>query len=405
MTKWLFIVCFSSSVFAQTVKEDHELLWEISGNGLKEKSYLFGSLHSNDKRLFNLSDSTYFALNAVGKIVLETDVFYIFDEWDTRQEDVKVFYDNEGNPYTSSKESTKTLYGDEDGMPQFLDAYFQQYCYNAGKKFDFLESVDYQLNIFSEIPSPKLKNISIETFLATKDNMVDLYLKGDIYALSEMLKVNLSVYPGLYQKLITDRNINMVNKLDSLLKNETLFCAVGAGHLAGGQGMINLLRSKGYKVRQVKATFSEHVTDEKSTVRQMNKYQYINDSLGLYGIFPGQPRAVESTFEDAELKLIYRDLGQGNTYTVEVFELDSLSTLEYIGEQYIASPTDSKLEKIVMDSGEEIYQGLADSYPEGLYWVRVIISDQHFAVIKAYGGNKFMNSNRPFNFFDNIWFE
>ncbi|MFO0494582.1 MAG: TraB/GumN family protein, partial [Flavobacteriia bacterium] len=143
LNKLLFCVLIncSGNLLGQAVQPENELLWEISGNGLKTKSYLYGSLHSNDKRIFNFSDSTYFALNKVESIVLETDLFSLFEEWDTRQDDVRLLIDNKGKPYTGSDEPTKTIYGDEDGMPQFLDAYFLDYCYNAEKKFYPLEQV------------------------------------------------------------------------------------------------------------------------------------------------------------------------------------------------------------------------------------------------------------------------
>ena len=73
---------------AQSNQSENELLWEISGNGLKQKSYLYGNYHSNDKRIFRLSDSTYFALDKSQAIVLETDVFAMFEDWDTRKEEV-----------------------------------------------------------------------------------------------------------------------------------------------------------------------------------------------------------------------------------------------------------------------------------------------------------------------------
>ena len=57
MIKYLFILLTLPSL-AQEPAKDYQLLWEISGNGLELNSYLFGSLHSNDKRLFNLTDST-----------------------------------------------------------------------------------------------------------------------------------------------------------------------------------------------------------------------------------------------------------------------------------------------------------------------------------------------------------
>ena len=85
----------SLSCFAQEINDKHQLLWEISGNGIKQKSFLFGSLHSNEKQLFNLTDSTYFALDQAKTIVLEADIFSIFDDYDTRQDYVEMNYDND----------------------------------------------------------------------------------------------------------------------------------------------------------------------------------------------------------------------------------------------------------------------------------------------------------------------
>ena len=119
MLKWLVGLFFFTQLVAQTGQVENELLWEISGNGMKAKSYLFGSIHSNDKRVFYLTDSTYFALNNAQTIVLETDIFSLFSTWDTRKDEVKIAFDNKGNPYTSSKKASTTFYGNEDGMRIF----------------------------------------------------------------------------------------------------------------------------------------------------------------------------------------------------------------------------------------------------------------------------------------------
>ena len=66
MIKYALIFALSIGTFsvsAQLVDENHQLLWEISGNGLKKKSYLYGNYHTNDRRVFNLADSVYVALN------------------------------------------------------------------------------------------------------------------------------------------------------------------------------------------------------------------------------------------------------------------------------------------------------------------------------------------------------
>ena len=164
MWKWIIGSLLCSSAWTQTIQSENELLWEISGNGLKKKSFLFGSLHSNDKRLFRFSDSTYVALEKAEAIVLETDIFSLFEDWDTRKEELTILYDSNGNPYTASNKATKTIYGNEDGMPQFLDAYFLQYCYNAGKKFFALETVDKQLDLASEWIQPDLGAVGQNLF-------------------------------------------------------------------------------------------------------------------------------------------------------------------------------------------------------------------------------------------------
>ena len=79
--------------------------------------------------------------------------------------------------------------------------------------------------------------------------------------------------------------------------------------------------------------------------------------------------------------------------------------MEDLADQYIASPPESQTKKVELDNGVVAYEGIADSYPEGLYWTRVMMNDRHFMVIKAYGGNKFMNSRRAQYFFDKVWFD
>ena len=404
MIRFLFIFLAFSS-FGQTIDKKNELLWEISKKGVKEKSYLFGTLHSNDKRLFNFTDSTYFALNRSKKIVLEADVFSLFSTLDTRRGEVTLNYDNTGEPYTSDPYSTETFYGDEDGAPQFLDAYFQQYCYNAGKNFEPLETAQSQFELFNNFNLPDFTQMRLESFLSSKEQMTDLYLEGDIYGLDELLRRSLTVYPDLYKEMIIDRNKQMVEVLDSLIQTEGTFCAVGAGHLAGSTGLINLLRSKGYSVRKVLATYSEPAVKEKAMVKSANHYIYKGDSLEVSIRFPGKPVVIRNENEDFSVKLIYRDLGQGNTYEAEVYERNFDIGLEDLANRYIASPAESPFEKIRLDNGGEAFQGLADSYPIGLHWTRIIMGESSYLVIKTYGGNKYMNSARPFRFFDQIVFE
>ncbi len=400
--KYLVIIFLSHLSLAQEIVVENQLLWEISGNGLKKNSYLFGTFHTNDKRVFRLSDSTYFAINQAEAVVLETDVTELFVKWDTRREEVRLLYDENGNPYTSSRNASKTLYGDENGMPQFLDAYFHQYCFNASKEFYPLESVQDQLNLLGGKSDYLPSYSEMESRIVSQEKIVGLYLNGDIYALDKLMRTSLLVYPGLYDELIIDRNELMLKGIDSLLKQKQLFIAVGAGHLAGDKGLINLLRAKGYKLRKVTASFSVQPTKDKEKFLAVKNYTYVNHEIGLNVVFPGKPVIYDET--ETSWNLIYREMGQGNTYQIEVIEKGT-GTLESYAADFIRTPRSMKINFQTMDEGARYAEGLSDTYPEGLAWIRIIEAENHMVIIKTYGGNKFMNSKRPQKFFNNVWIE
>jgi uncharacterized protein YbaP (TraB family) len=400
----LFIFCLKGFVQAQIIEPEKELLWEISTNGKGPKSYLFGTIHSNDKRVFAFSDSLYIALNNAENIVLETDIFDLFENLDTRRNIPTTLYDKNGNPYTGTNEASSTFYGSENGMPQFLDAYFENYCHNAKKSFFELETLVDQLELVSDFPIGQRDAINLSLIDFAQEKLMDLYLKGDLEALNRFVEANLSVKENAYENLIVKRNFKMASKLDSLLKTKkSLFCAVGSGHLAGSDGLIRLLRSKGYRLRPILWIISEYPLKAKSDVKSKNEYVYFNDQTKLVAKFPGKPN--EKVNEDKSITLKYRDLGQGNTYQIDIQPMDSSMTLEEMASIYIASPPNSPYERKILDDGTEVYEGLSDTYPEGLNWVRVMFGLNYFAVIKTYGGNKFMHSDRPKSFFSKVWFE
>lgn len=397
-----YLICIN--VNSQIIEPEKELLWEISSSTKGPKSYLFGTIHSNDKRVFTFSDSVYIALNNSETIVLETDIFGLFENLDTRQGIPSALYDKNGKPYTATNEASSTYYGNENGMPQFLDAYFEQYCWNSKKQFFPLESISDQLELVSDFPAIKRGGINSGLIDFAQEKLMDLYLKGDIDALNRFVEANLSVSETAYDNLIVKRNYKITSKLDSLLKTKkSLFCAVGAGHLAGSDGLIRMLRSKGYRLRPIIWTISELPVKAKSEVKSKNEFVYQHEKSGLIAKFPGKP--FEKINEDNSVTLKYRDLGQGNTYQIDIQPMDSTLSLEEIASIYIASPPDSPYKRIILDDGTEIYEGLSDTYPEGLNWIRVQFGLNYFAVIKAYGGNKFIHSNRPQSFFNKVWFE
>jgi hypothetical protein len=182
-----------------------------------------------------------------------------------------------------------------------------------------------------------------------------------------------------------------------------VFCAVGAGHLSGEQGLIQLLRKKGYKLRKVSATFSDRPIKEKEEVFSKRSYTYVDEEIGIVAKFPGKPFVERSS--DGTISLIYREFGQGNTYWLDIMPRDENLSLQDQADIYIASPNASPYSYKKFEDETEMFEGISDTYPEGVHWVRVMQNDQFVLIMKSYGGNKFMNSNRPKNFFNNIWFQ
>lgn len=401
---FFLFTAFISLAYSQFVDVNKQLLWEISGNGLKEKSYLFGTLHSNDKRIFDLSDSVYYAIDRANLIILEADIFELFKDIDSREDLPNTLYDKDGKAYTASEIASRTTYGDENGMPQFIDALLEEYCHNANKKFFALEDVKDQLNLGAKLNFTKRIFINDAFNDFSNQKLIELYLKGDITAIERFIRANLSADKEQFAALITDRNNKMAHKLDSILKKkESFFCAIGAGHLAGSEGVINLLRTRGFRLRPMLWTRSENNTLAKKKINSFRSYTYKDLASGLNANFHGKPFSEKNT--DGSLSLIYREYGQGNSYIIDIVPNDSTLSFEQIATIYIASPPDINFNKKILDDGTLLFEGLSDTYPEGLNWVRIIFSEKHFAVLKTYGGNKFMHSDRPKKFFDNVWFE
>lgn len=403
--RFIIVFLFLSYVHladAQIDTNKHRLLWEITGNGLNYPSYIFGSMHSNDKRIFNFHDSIYVALDQAENIVLETDIFGIFDELDVRVGNVKLEYDKDGKPYSTSSNSTKTAYGDEDGRPQFLDAFLEQYCINSGKKLKTLESIEFQLGLIPSFADADWSKVKISSIVNDQEDMIESYIMGDIDQLLKIMESSLGFLPEYLDRLLNQRNITMTQSLDSILQIDSkVFCAVGAGHLGGKDGILSLLEKKGYQLRRVHVQYSDDV-EAKERVNSFRKFNYVNDQYGFHAGFGCEPRKIVDP--NAELKLIYQELGQGNTYVVEVYSKPDDKTDQEIAADFFPSPEESPFHKTVSDFGQDYFEGIADAYPEGIYWCRVLMNDQFVLVLKAYGGNKFMNSNRATKFFDQVWF-
>lgn len=388
------ILCSFGS-WSQTIKSDYQLLWEIKGKNNKKPSYLFGSMHSNDVRLFNFPDSLYSAFVKADAVVLETDVASISDQYDVRLNVFQLDIFDSKRSFNSSKEASTTVYGDEDGRPQFLDAYFQQTAYCAGKAFYPLETIEEQLNAVEKI---NLSNprAAINSYFFSKETFMQTYLQGDIMGLSKMLQHQLNGMPGAYDALITNRNKKMVIGLDTLMRKGSVFCAIGSGHLYGNDGVVQLLRAKGYSVRQVGATYTDQLTADKIKMQSWRRYELMNENYHFSIQLSGKPIVTETTDQYA---FIYQELGQGNTFELNVHK--EPFSLEEQYNKFITNTSVQPIDTTDID-GVRTIEGLINDPVKGYQWKRFIQINDWTYELTCYGGNKFMHSDRPKKYFDRL---
>jgi uncharacterized protein YbaP (TraB family) len=80
----------------------------------------------------------------------------------------------------------------------------------------------------------------------------DAWTTGDVSALDNLLNEGLKDVPSLFARLVTDRNAAWIPRIEELVKSrDDALVVVGAGHLVGKKGVVEMLRAKGYAVDQM----------------------------------------------------------------------------------------------------------------------------------------------------------
>ena len=139
--------------------------------------------------------------------------------------------------------------------PKGIDYFFKEKAMQDGKATGSLETVDQQINLLTSMDA----SVGSEQILESIDEfkqievMLGEYLavwrKGDEAKMEELYIKELKLYPKLYQPLIVDRNNKWIRNIEGYLTGwGNTMVVVGAAHLVGADGLINLLRKRGYKV-------------------------------------------------------------------------------------------------------------------------------------------------------------
>lgn len=139
-----------------------------------------------------------------------------------------------------------------------LDRHFYDRARAAKKEVQGLETLEYQIAQFDEMPMEMQDRLLAETLKemdTTKVNVQKLaqaWKAGDAPAIEAVVLRDLKAEPEMYNRLLVQRNRNWLPKIEALFTRPTpAFVVVGAAHLVGGDGLVQMLKSRGYSITQM----------------------------------------------------------------------------------------------------------------------------------------------------------
>jgi uncharacterized protein YbaP (TraB family) len=139
-----------------------------------------------------------------------------------------------------------------------LDQHFYDLAKTGGKSVQGLETVAYQISRFDEMTPEQqdrmlaetLKELATET--ASVGKLADAWKAGDAPAIERIVLADLKSDPVIYDRLLVQRNKNWMPKIEALFaRRGRALVVVGAAHLVGPDGLLAMLKAKGYTLEQL----------------------------------------------------------------------------------------------------------------------------------------------------------
>ena len=283
-----------------TLSTNAQLLWEVSGNGLNKPSYLFGTCHVATVKMtdsipgFNDAltncDAVYGeiekgdiagaqqAMMAAIMAPADSTLSKVIDQASLAKADSVFRATTQGMVSISQLETLKPAYVSTQlalimimqSFPGFnpmeqIDFAIQGKASQLGKALGGFETTEYQLNILygkpiSEQAESLVRTLAkLESAKASGIALAEAYKRQDLNGVFNCIikEQNDSDEPEWKKQrsideLIYNRNAAWAKKLQELMPEKSLLVVVGAGHLPGERGLIDLLQKAGYTVEPMK---------------------------------------------------------------------------------------------------------------------------------------------------------
>jgi len=280
------LLTVTSTIGAAVEAEGKSFLWRASSGD--RLVYLVGSIHFMKEDAYPLGSSIEIAFDSAGVVVFETDIDQMGKaaisllaagtlEGDATLADVvpeKLYVavsqrlDDLGmgiggfkkmKPWMvalslTSYELMRADYLGSEG----IDAYFSSRAKADGKPQLGLESIDYQVSLFADLSEEESVDflrytlIDLDTMIPLVDEIVTAWKIGDSARIEALLVDGFEDHEALFDRLVTERNLRWLPLIEELFQGDVDgMVVVGALHLVGEQGLIELLRAKGYEIEQL----------------------------------------------------------------------------------------------------------------------------------------------------------
>ncbi|WP_099371843.1 TraB/GumN family protein [Sphingobacterium sp. 1.A.5] len=281
MKKYILSVVAILMAIAVFAQDTNTFLWKVSGNGLKKDSYVLGTLHMACGPDFRIDDKIKEAIKGTDRIALELNAnnpetvkalqanigpvpgFFdglapekkkLIDSVLTAKNLNPAMLDQVGPAVLVSLLSMQAFECQDPAAMKSMELELLKLEGAEGKPVDELETAEYQINLMNEF----FKAEDLYTYLRDMDIMkaetkklVAAYFNNQPKELEDLMAKTSTMSPEKEELMLTKRNKEWLNKMPEMMNNNSVFFAVGAAHLLGKNGVIQLLKDKGYTVTPV----------------------------------------------------------------------------------------------------------------------------------------------------------
>ena len=284
MLRLLFLFVLLTN-YATSQVEKNALLWEVKSKDGKSLSYLYGTMHLMDAKLFYFpkkleklllkSDLLCMEIANINDSDLSPDALFLTDEslsdyFNTEQMDS--IYRWAEQSMLMNKEQFLTNFNKakpfllmqfllQSSLPENSKSYEKEFENLAIKNkiaTTGLESVTEQLNLFTSFNKKEQTEMVMSSLREEAEaknsfeQMQQIYLTQNLDNLYTFMKKESDSSIANSRVFLENRNQNWIPQMEKMMENKSVFFAVGAAHLAGPEGVIELLIKKGYTLTPIK---------------------------------------------------------------------------------------------------------------------------------------------------------